>query len=135
MAVISGRDLTDVQKLVDLEAIVYAGSHGFDIAGPKGKRIEHQSGKEFLPLLDRAEKSLRNLLEGKISGVQVERKKFSIAVHYRRVEEDKVKEVEDAVDRVQKEQPRLRKGSGKKIFDLPYLFLRASGPRVGHHKH
>ena len=72
---------------MDLEAIFYAGSHGFDIAGPKGQRLEHQLGKDFLPVLDQAEKSLRDQLEGKISGVQVERKKFSIAVHYRRVEE------------------------------------------------
>ena len=69
-------------------------------------------------MLDRAEKSLRDLLEGKISGVQVERKKFSIAVHYRRVKESRVKEVEDAVDRVRKEHSRLRKGSGKKVFEL-----------------
>ncbi len=69
-------------------------------------------------MLDQAEKSLRDLLEEKISGVQVERKKFSIAVHYRRVQENKVKEVEDAVDRVKKEYSRLRKGAGKKIFEL-----------------
>jgi trehalose 6-phosphate phosphatase len=118
LAVISGRDLKDVQKLVDLESIFYAGSHGFDIAGPKGQRLEYQLGKDFLPELDQAEKSLRDLLEEKIAGVQVERKKFSIAVHYRRVEENKVKEVEDAVNRVQKEYSRLRQGSGKKVFEL-----------------
>jgi trehalose 6-phosphate phosphatase len=118
VAVISGRDLKDVQKLVDLKAIFYAGSHGFDIAGPQGKRLEHEMGQEFLPVLDRAEKSLRERLEGKISGVQVERKKFSIAVHYRRVEENRVKEVEDAVDLILQEQSRLRKGSGKKVFEL-----------------
>ena len=118
VAVISGRDLKDVQELIDLKAIFYAGSHGFDIAGPKGKRLEHEMGQEFLPVLDRAEKSLRGRLEGKISGVQVERKKFSIAVHYRRVEENRVKEVEDAVDLILQEQSRLRKGSGKKVFEL-----------------
>jgi trehalose 6-phosphate phosphatase len=116
--VISGRDLTDVQKLIDLEAIFYAGSHGFDIAGPKGQRLVHQLGGEFLPELDQVEKSLRNRLEEKISGVQIERKKFAIAVHYRRVEDNRVKEVEDTVDRVLQEHPRLRKGSGKKVFEL-----------------
>ncbi|MCL4503259.1 MAG: trehalose-phosphatase, partial [Deltaproteobacteria bacterium] len=118
VAVISGRDLPDVRKLVDLENIYYAGSHGFDIAGPEGKRIEHQLGKDYLPVLDEAEKSLKDLLEDKISGVQVERKKFSIAIHYRRVKEDKVAEVEKAVDKVKKEHARLRQSSGKKIFEL-----------------
>ena len=118
VAVISGRDLKEVQKLIDLKAIFYAGSHGFDIAGPKGQRLEHQLGQDFLPVLDQAEKSLRNQIEGKISGVQIERKQFSIAVHYRRVEENRVKEVEDGVDRVLQEYSRLRKGSGKKVFEL-----------------
>jgi trehalose-phosphatase len=118
VAVISGRDLPDVQKLVDLEAIYYAGSHGFDIAGPKGKRLVHQLGQEFLPALDQAEKSLRSRLEGRIPGCQVERKKFSIAVHYRLVQEDKVREVEEAVDRVLHKHGKLRKGSGKKVFEL-----------------
>jgi trehalose 6-phosphate phosphatase len=118
VAVISGRDLPDVQKLVDLKAIYYAGSHGFDIAGPEGKRLVHQLGEEFLPVLDRAEKELRGRVEDKIPGSQVERKKFSIAVHYRRVAEDKVGEVEDLVDQVLAEHTELRKATGKKIFEL-----------------
>jgi alpha,alpha-trehalase len=118
IAVISGRDLKDVRNLVDLEDLYYAGSHGFDIAGPKGQHLEHQSGKQFLPALDRAEKSLRDRLEKKIPGVQVERKKFSIAVHYRRVAEGKIQEVEGVVNRVQAESGQLRQTSGKKIFEL-----------------
>jgi trehalose-phosphatase len=118
VAVISGRDLKDVQNLVGLDNIYYAGSHGFDIAGPKGQRLEHQSGKEFLPALDQAEKSLREHLEQDIPGVQVERKKFSIAVHHRRVEAGRAGEVEGVVDQVREESGRLRKSTGKKIFEL-----------------
>src|SRR5205823_14177431 len=36
IAILSGRDLDDVRRRVDLDGIVYAGSHGFDIAGPGG---------------------------------------------------------------------------------------------------
>ena len=118
VAVISGRDLPDVQKLIDLTDIYYAGSHGFDIAGPAGKRLVHQSGEEFLPVLDKAEKELRSRIEDKIPGSQVERKKFSIAVHYRRVDEGKVGDVEEAVDQVLEKQASLRKTTGKKIFEL-----------------
>jgi trehalose-phosphatase len=118
VAVISGRDLKDVQNLVGLDNLYYAGSHGFDIAGPQGHHLKNQSGKEFLPALDKAEKSLRDRLEEEIQGVQVERKKFSIAVHYRRVAEGRVPEVERVVDEVQKESGGLRKSSGKKIFEL-----------------
>jgi trehalose 6-phosphate phosphatase len=118
VAVISGRDLQDVQNLVGLDGIFYAGSHGFEISGPKGRHLEHQWGKQFLPALDRAEKSLRDRLEQKIQGVQVERKKFAIAVHYRRAAEGKVREVEGVVDQVQEESGQLRQTSGKKIFEL-----------------
>jgi trehalose 6-phosphate phosphatase len=118
VAVISGRDLLDVQRLVDLQDIYYAGSHGFDIAGPAGKRLVHQLGEEFLPVLDKAEKDLKGRLADNIPGAQIERKKFSIAVHYRRVAENLVGEVEDAVNQVLAEHGELRKATGKKIFEL-----------------
>lgn len=117
VAVISGRDLIDVKRLVGIDNLFYAGSHGFDISGPAGRRIASQQGAEFLPALDSAEKALRPLL-GDIPGTQIERKKFSIAVHYRRVEKDRVQAVEDAVDQVLAEHTGLRKGTGKKVFEL-----------------
>ena len=117
VAVISGRDLNDVKDLVGIDNLFYAGSHGFDISGPAGRRIASQQGSEFLPALDRAEESLRPLLDD-IPGAQIERKKFSIAVHYRRVEKDRVQAVEEAVDHVLADHTGLRKGTGKKIFEL-----------------
>jgi trehalose 6-phosphate phosphatase len=118
VAVISGRDLKDVQTLVGLDNIYYAGSHGFDIAGPRGQRLAHQSGQEFLPALDRAEATLRERLSNNLPGVQIERKKFSVAVHYRRADAGRVGEVEQVVDQVQADSGRLRKSRGKKIFEL-----------------
>jgi trehalose-phosphatase len=53
-----------------------------------------------------------------IPGAQIERKKFSIAVHYRRVEKGRVQVVEEAVDQVLADQTGLRKGMGKKVFEL-----------------
>src|SRR5437667_63887 len=78
VAILSGRDLDDVRRRVNIDAIVYAGSHGFDIAGPHGLR--RQMATEFLPTLDMAEKELHEALDG-ISGARVERKRFSIAAH------------------------------------------------------
>jgi len=117
VAVISGRDLRDVKELVGIDRLFYAGSHGFDISGPAGPRIASQQGAEFLPVLDRAEKSLRPLLDD-IPGAQVERKRFSIAVHYRRVRKGRVQAVEKAVDHVLADHVGLRKGTGKKVVEL-----------------
>lgn len=117
VAVISGRDLADVRGLVGLDGLYYAGSHGFDIAGPEGRSIASQKGSDFLPLLDAAERSLASLL-GDIEGVLIERKKFSIAVHYRQVAENKVLQVESAVDHVLDVHAGLRKSLGKKVFEV-----------------
>ncbi|MCK8603387.1 trehalose-phosphatase [Desulfoferrobacter suflitae] len=117
VAVVSGRDLQDVQQLVAIDGIFFAGSHGFDIAGPRDWRLQNETGTEFIPLLDQAEEQLRSRL-GNIQGALVERKKFSIAVHFRQVAEERIASVEQAVDEVITEHRELRKGFGKKVFEL-----------------
>src|SRR5438034_2975825 len=115
VAILSGRDLDDVRRRVNIDAIVYAGSHGFDIAGPRGLR--RQVATEFLPNLDTAEKELHELLDG-ISGARVERKRFSIAAHYRNVSENDVPKVERAVSEVAGRHHKLRRIDGKKVCEL-----------------
>ena len=115
VAVISGRDLDDVRRMVGVDDIVYAGSHGFDIAGPGG--LAEQHAVELLPELDQAEEELRSLL-APVPGVRLERKRFAIAVHVRQVDGQLVPGVEAAVDRVAEAHPRLQRTVGKKVFEL-----------------
>jgi alpha,alpha-trehalase len=117
VAVVSGRDLADVRERVGLEEIVYAGSHGFDIAGPDGLRQENPEAQKFLPTLDAAETKLRAQTAA-LPGAQIERKKYSIAIHFRNVEKSRVKEVESIVDAMAAQHPDLRPGHGKKVFEL-----------------
>ncbi|MBN1332476.1 MAG: trehalose-phosphatase [Synergistales bacterium] len=115
--IISGRDLDDIRDLIRLEGLIYAGSHGFDISSPREMDLAFQMGEEFLPLLDRIETLLKKEIS-KIEGTIVERKKFSIAVHYRLVSEGQAWKVEKIVDDILAETPRLRKGFGKMVFEL-----------------
>ena len=115
VAILSGRDLDDVRRRVDIAGIVYAGSHGFDIAGPHGLR--RQMGSEFLPNLDTVEKELQEALDG-IFGARVERKRFSIAAHYRNVKEEDIPRVKQAVGEVASRHRELRKMTGKKVHEL-----------------
>jgi trehalose-phosphatase len=115
VAILSGRQLEDVRKRVAIDEIVYAGSHGFDIAGPRGLR--RQEATEFLPALDAAEKELRKKLAA-ISGALVERKHFSIAAHYRNVNEIDFPKLERAVSEVAGRHRELRKMEGKKVYEL-----------------
>lgn len=117
VGVISGRDLQDVRRLVGIESIYYAGSHGFDITGPDGKASQAHEGDRFLPELDAVERELRDELAD-IEGALLERKKFSIAVHYRQVDDERVGDVETVVDRILDGHSGVRKTYGKRVFDL-----------------
>jgi trehalose 6-phosphate phosphatase len=115
VAILSGRDLDDVRGRVLVDGIVYAGSHGFDIAGAGGLRRE--LGAAYLHVLDAAEMELREALD-EISGAQLERKHFSVAAHYRNVNEDDAFRVDIAVDAVAARHRELRRIDGKKVYEL-----------------
>jgi alpha,alpha-trehalase len=67
--------------------------------------------------LDRAEKELHQELDS-IPGAQIERKRFSIAVHYRNVAEENVEEIHHIVKRIVDKKSSLALSSGKKVFEL-----------------
>ncbi|PYI46769.1 MAG: trehalose-phosphatase [Verrucomicrobia bacterium] len=115
VAILSGRDLDDVRQRAGIDDIVYAGSHGFDIAGPHGLR--RQMATEFLPKLDTVENELHKRLDG-ISGALVERKRFSIAAHYRNVKEEDIPRVKRAVAEAAARHRELRRIDGKKVYEL-----------------
>jgi trehalose-phosphatase len=117
VAIVSGRDRLDVQKRVQLDNLYYAGSHGFDIRGPDGFEKVHAQGEHFIALLDSAQADLEEALTG-IAGAQVERKKFSIATHYRRVADDDVERVKQAVEAVVEKYDSLQKSGGKKVIEI-----------------
>ncbi len=117
VAIISGRDLRDVQQMVGIEDLAYAGSHGFDIAGPGDRHEYHQRAEDFIPSLDRAGADLEEALAG-IPGARVERKRFAIAVHFRQVDRSRLDELQEIFDRVHSRYEDLRKTTGKEIFEL-----------------
>ena len=117
VAVLSGRDLSDVQNKVAIPQLWYAGSHGFDIGGPEGAHHEHEEGARFLPLLDKMEQLLNNSL-GNVPGCLIERKHFSLAVHYRKVSDENLHKVQTTVRELHQTEPALRLATGKKILEF-----------------
>jgi trehalose-phosphatase len=117
VSIISGRDLTDVRKMVGLNNMAYAGSHGFEIVGPGGSFHEQGMGTGFLPTLDATERELRSAVGG-VNGAWVERKRFSIALHYRAVDPKDVGPLESVLMEVARRHPDLRTMGGKKVFEL-----------------
>lgn len=117
VTIISGRDRRDVEQLVNLDSLFYAGSHGFDIAGPHGWHVQHEPAAQYIPAIDGAERTLRETLRG-VHGTIVERKKYSVALHYRLVADADMHTMHEAVRAALSEQPELRKMDGKKVFEL-----------------
>ncbi len=117
VAVISGRDRPVVEDFVRLDTLYYAGSHGFDIAGPDGKEIRHEVGKDFAPLLAEVRKRLEAGLGG-LEGALIEGKRFSLAVHYRLVAPERAGEVKKLVGELLAEHADLKMTPGKMVFEL-----------------
>jgi trehalose-phosphatase len=115
VAILTGRNLDDIRRRVGIDEIIYAGSHGFDIAGPRGLRKEVAT--EFLPILEAAEKELGEKLTS-IPGVLLDRKRFSIAAHYRQADESGVGKFKQAVDEIAARHRELRRIAGKKVYEL-----------------
>src|SRR5919201_2049219 len=106
VAILSGRDLDDVRGRVLVDGVVYAGSHGFDIAGAGGLR--RVLGAAYLPMLDAAETELREALD-EIPGAQLERKHFAVAAHYRNVDKNDTFKVAQAAEAVAARHRELRR--------------------------
>jgi len=116
-AAVSGRDRPDVEQLIGLDSLIYVGSHGFDITVPGGKKIENPITGDYQPMLDRVEKRLHDKLDP-IKGALVERKKFSIAAHYRLVSDDDYPKFRQALEEIEADEPDIKEKTGKKVFEL-----------------
>jgi trehalose-phosphatase len=115
-AIVSGRGLADVRERVALDALYYAGNHGFEIEGPGVDRV-HPDAAAARPALEACVRGLEDALSGE-PGTEVEDKQWTLSIHYRRAErggaEGRVREAVDAHCR----RPGLRVTEGKKIFEV-----------------
>jgi trehalose-phosphatase len=88
IAVISGRSLQDISRMVGLNDIIYGGNHGLELAGP-GIRFNSPVSQKHRDILKKILRVLRNKLRP-IKGVLIENKDLSLSIHYRRVNEKNI---------------------------------------------
>lgn len=115
LALVSGRDLADLRRFVQLDGLLYAGSHGFDMALPPGSPEPPAPGVSYLPNLDEAEALLRAAL-APLPGTRVERKRYAIAAHYRQAGADAAPAVQFAVETARR--PGLKVTDAKMVLEL-----------------
>lgn len=87
VAVISGRNLEDLQAKVGVEGITYGGNHGLEILHPDGTRFNHPMPTGYKERLEKLEEELKEKCTE--DGVWVENKGLLVAWHYREVPKEK----------------------------------------------
>ncbi|MBW6499156.1 MAG: trehalose-phosphatase [Bacteroidales bacterium] len=118
VAIVTGRDKEDVENLVGLNQLIYAGSHGYIISGPGGLSMEHPDSKKIIPKLDEIEAELKELLEKKTKGTQLDRKRYAIGIHFRNARPEDEEVVLELVEQMLEKYPGHKKGEGKKIVEI-----------------
>jgi len=117
VAIVSGRMRQDVEKMVGVKEIFYAGSHGLDIAGPGFSLLEPRA-KGAVPLVSKVFEVLSKELKD-IQGVLIEDKEISVAVHYRLLKDAaELPGIAKRVRQVVEGHKGLRLMSGKKVFEI-----------------
>ena len=117
LAVISGRDLGDVNARVGVPGAVYAGCHGLQIDGP-GIAFSHPDALAQQRTVRALGAELMRQAEG-IEGMRVETKRLGITVHYREVPDESRQRVETELARaIQHEGGRLKIFHGTKAIEI-----------------
>jgi len=89
VAIISGRELEDIEKMVGLPNLIYAGNHGMEWK-IDGKYDDAKINPIIKNKIAEKEKFFR-LLYKKYSGVEVRDKRMTLAIHYRSLDKKLIK--------------------------------------------
>ena len=119
LAIVSGRALDDIKRLVGLKNIIYVANHGLEIEGPNIK---------FRPPLSvRFKNALKDIKDGlteklaTIKGALIEDKGMTLSVHYRlttRRDELAIRNVLHEITRSYSTKGEVRVTHGKKVLEV-----------------
>ena len=118
LGILTGRSLEKIKAFVgDVPNLTIGASHGFDVEGTAGVRL--QVAEDVLPLLSRAADELRTAL-AQFDGASVEDNHTTISVHYRQVCDAQVETVRGIVrDYVQTScGSKLELRNGHKVLEI-----------------
>lgn len=119
VAVVSGRELAGIKKMVGLPGLYYVGNHGLELSGP-GWHYLHPKAKGLRPAVRKLKKRLEAGL-GQIPGVIIENKGLGIGIHYRRLSGNELKRTRDAFSKIRKEilpEKTVKVSAGKKVWEI-----------------
>lgn len=119
LAIISGRALKEIKKIVGINGLIYVGNHGLEIEGPKIK-FESPVSPRFKFVLKELKNALsKNFL--KINGAFVEDKGLTLSIHYRlssKIDELALRNILYEISQPYLVKKEIALTRGKKIFEI-----------------
>jgi len=117
VAVVSGRELSDLRPRVGLDGVVYAGNHGLELTHGD-HTVVHPAAERCRPALVRTLELLQDRL-AHIPRWEIEDKGATATVHVRHTPDERVGEVRSAVEAsVREAGTNLSINSGKQVFEV-----------------
>jgi len=119
LAIISGRSLTDIKKMVGLDGITYAGNNGLEIEGPKIK-FQSSLSLSYKAILEHIKNELSKNLSS-FNGVTVEDKGLTLSIHYRSAAKKQIPKVKALFHHATFPytiRNKIKTSSGKKVFEI-----------------
>jgi alpha,alpha-trehalase len=119
VAIISGRSLFDLEKLVGVRGIYYVGNHGLEISGPGVKFVQREAGRTSPAIAEICRKLERGL--EKIDGAIIENKGLTASLHYREVKRKQIADMREIFEEIVKPyaiSEVIRVTHGKKVFEI-----------------
>lgn len=117
VAIVTGRSMEDIRRLVRVENIGFAANHGFHIYN-NGTEWIHPQALSLIQVLSRLHLILRNTLIG-FPKAYIENKQFTLSIHYRNVAPKYIRSLKSLVTKtVYSFNPTLRITPGKKVLEV-----------------
>lgn len=117
VAVISGRELSDLYNRVGIPGVIYAGNHGLEFRYGECTEI-HPSAACRQAAVRRVLEQLPDRLAG-VPGWEIEDKRLTATIHVRRTPPGRTGEVRSAIEAAIRESGAdLRVASGKQVFEV-----------------
>lgn len=120
VALVSGRDVSDLRRKTGLKRAVYCGNHGLELPGFRLPAAVESSKKAFRRSSRAALRLLREIAS-RYPGSRIQEKKFSLTLHYRALPPAAARAMARELDgaaRSLARMPGLRTGAGKKVLEI-----------------
>lgn len=115
-AIISGRPLNEIKKLVGLKNIIYSGNHGLEIE-IKGRKIIQDVPLESKKEIHRIKNKLRKEIK-KIDGAFLEDKGLTLSIHWRLTGKKYLPKLFAIIRETICNNSRVRLTKGKKVWEI-----------------